>query len=64
MKPRVLFLIDSDPRRSPRPAEAVSIAAGVGVWQEVAVTVCLRGPAARALDESVDDLMEIGRAHV
>ncbi len=51
MKPRVLIIITSDPRVSPRPAEAVRIAAGVGTWQRAAVSVYLRGDAVMALDE-------------
>lgn len=34
-----LFLITSDPRTSPRPAEAVRIAAGLGSWQRMRVQV-------------------------
>ena len=58
MTPGVLFIITSDPRTSPRPAEAVRIAAGVGAWRKVAVTVYLRGAAVLALSEFPDDLTD------
>ena len=58
MLPGVLFIITSDPRTSPRPAEAVRIAAGVGVWRKVAVTVYLHGAAVLALSEFPDDLAD------
>ena len=58
MKPSVLFVVNSDPRTSPRPAEAVRIAAGVGAWRKVAVTVYLRGAAVLALSEFPDDLTD------
>ena len=58
MTPGVLFIVTSDPRTSPRPAEAVRIAAGVGAWRKVAVTVYLRGPAVLALSEFPDDLSD------
>ena len=58
MPPGVLFIVTSDPRTSPRPAEAVRIAAGVGAWRKVAVTVYLRGPAVLALSEFPDDLAD------
>jgi hypothetical protein len=45
MKPRVLFIVSDDPRTSPRPAEAVRIAAGVGTWKKTDITVYLRGAA-------------------
>ena len=58
MLPGVLFIITSDPRTSPRPAEAVRIATGVGAWRKVAVTVYLRGAAVLALGEFPDDLAD------
>jgi hypothetical protein len=58
MNPGVLFILTSDPRTSPRPAEAVRIAAGVGVWQKVDVTVYLHGDAILALGESPDGLVD------
>src|SRR5438093_7329231 len=58
MKPRVLFTVTSDPRTSPRPAEAVRIAAGVGAWQKVEVTLYLRDPAVLALGESAEELVD------
>ncbi len=58
MKPSLLIMVESDPRRSPRPAEAIRIAAGVGAWKKTEVTVCLRGPAVLALGEFTDDLVD------
>lgn len=58
MKPSTLFIIDSDPRTSHRPAEAVRIAAGVSAWKKTDVTLYLRGPSVLALGEWVDELVE------
>ncbi len=58
MRPSLFVLVESDPRESERPAEAVRIAAGVGAWKKADVTLYLRGPAIRALGEWVDDLKE------
>lgn len=57
-KPNVLFLIASDPRLSPKPAEAVRIAVGVGVWQKVEVSIYLRGAAVLALSEHPPRLID------
>lgn len=57
-RPQLLFLIDSDPRESARPAEAIRVAAGLGAWKKVDITVYLRGPAIRALGEWVDELRD------
>jgi hypothetical protein len=58
MKPRLLFIIASDPMASPRPAEAIRIAAGIGVWKKVDVRVYLRNNAVLALGEFTDDLVD------
>jgi hypothetical protein len=58
MTPGVLFIVTSDPRTCTRPAEAVRIAAGVGAWRKVAVTVYLRGAAVLALGEFPDELAD------
>ena len=58
MNPSVLFLITSDPRISPRPAEAIRIAAGVGAWKKADITVYLRDAAVLALGEYTDELMD------
>lgn len=55
---KTLVIIDSDPRTSPRPAEAVRIAAGIGPWDHAVVTLYLGGPAVAALDEFPDELMD------
>ena len=54
----MLFIVTGDPRTSPRPAEAVRIAAGVSAWRKVAVTVYLRDAAVLALSEFPDDLAD------
>jgi hypothetical protein len=54
----ILVLITTDPRLSPRPAEAVRIAAGVAVWGKVRVSLWLDGPAALGLEELCDDLCD------
>jgi hypothetical protein len=56
MKKRALFIISSDPRTSPRPAEAVRIAAGVGAWQKVEPILYLHGPAVEMLGEFAEEL--------
>jgi hypothetical protein len=58
MKPSALFIIESDPRRSARPAEAVRIAAGVAAWKKVEVAVYLRGVAVWVLDEKAEALLD------
>ena len=58
MNPGVLFVITTDPRTSPRPAEAVRIAAGVGAWRKAAVTIYLRDAAVLALSEFPDELTD------
>ena len=58
MNPTALFIINSDPRTSPRPAEAVRIAAGIGTWKQVDVLVCLCEASVLALGEFVDDLAD------
>ena len=58
MKPSLLIIVESDPRSSPRPAEAIRIAAGVGAWKKADITLCLRGPAVLALGEYADDLVD------
>ena len=58
MKRRVLFIVDSDPRTSPKPAEAVRIAAGVGIWEKAEITLYLRGAAVLALGEFAEDLID------
>lgn len=52
----LLIMIDSDPRKSSRPAEAVRIAAGVGAWNKVQVHLSFQGESVRCLDEFADEL--------
>src|SRR5271168_5303764 len=57
--PKTLVIIETDPRTSARPAEAVRIAAGIGVWKKTDVTLLLRGPVAGySLQEYADELMD------
>ena len=58
MNPSALFLITSDPRVSPRPAEAIRIAAGVGTWKKTDVHVYLRDAAVLALSGCADELVD------
>jgi hypothetical protein len=52
-------MIETDPRTSPRPAEAIRIAAGIGVWKKTDVTLLLRGPVAGyCLQEYADELVD------
>jgi hypothetical protein len=57
--PKTLVIIETDPRTSARPAEAIRIAAGIGVWQKTDVTLLLRGPVAGySLQEYADELVD------
>src|SRR5882724_6472666 len=56
--PTVLILIASDPRTSHRPAEAIRIAAGIGVWKTVEMTVYLREAAVLALSEDAEGFVD------
>jgi sulfur relay (sulfurtransferase) DsrF/TusC family protein len=58
MKPKLLFIVTTDPRTSPRPAEAIRIAAGVGTWKRAEIAVYLRGAAVLALSEYADELID------
>jgi sulfur relay (sulfurtransferase) DsrF/TusC family protein len=58
MNPSILFIITSDPRKSPRPAEAIRIAAGVGTWKKANVSVYLRDAAVLALSEFADEFVD------
>ena len=58
MNPRVLLIVTGDPRLSPRPAEAIRIAAGVGVWQKADITLYLRDAAVLALSESAEEFVD------
>src|SRR5277367_218031 len=57
--PLTLVIIETDPRTSPRPAEAIRIAAGIGVWKKTDVTLLLRGPVSGySLQEYADELID------
>lgn len=58
MPPKVLVLVESDPRTSPRPAEAVRMTAGVNTWRRVEILLYLRGPAIRLVADVTGQLME------
>ena len=58
MPRKILFVVNGDPRVSPRPAEAIRIAAGVGTWKKVEVTVVLAEAAVLALSEFPDELVD------
>jgi hypothetical protein len=57
-KRKVLIIIDTDPRTNPRAAEAVRLAGGVCVWEQVEVSIVLHHAAAHALSEAAADLPE------
>lgn len=52
------MIVETDPRESARPAEAVRIAAGVGAWRRAELTLYLRGPAVHSLTEFADELRD------
>ncbi len=58
MKPKALIIVDSDPRTSGRPAEAIRMAAGIGTWKKVEVLLYLRGPAILSLSEYSDEWID------
>ena len=58
MLPKTLVMVESDPRTSPRAAEGIRIAAGIGAWRKTEVTLLLRGPAGYSLQEYADDLVD------
>jgi hypothetical protein len=58
-----LIIVTSDPRTSPRPAEAIRIAAGVGAWKRAEVLLYLREAAILALSEFVDELVDEDHFH-
>jgi hypothetical protein len=58
MKPSALFVIESDPRQSGRPAEAVRIVAGVSAWKKVDVALYLRQAAVLVLGEEAEALVD------
>ncbi len=58
MKPRLLFVIDSNPRQSGRAAEGIRIAAGIGAWKKVDVDVFLREKAEVILGDDAENLVD------
>jgi hypothetical protein len=58
MNRTALILITSDPRTSPRAAEGVRVAAGVGAWKKVSITLYLRGAAVLCAGEFADELAD------
>mgnify|MGYP001603535972 FL=1 len=58
MNSPVLFIVQSDPRQSARPAEAIRIAAGLGTWRKIEVGLYLHGAAVLTLSECVDDFVD------
>lgn len=58
MSRRVLFIVTSDPRASPRVAEAVRIAAGLAAWRGVEVRLYLHGAAVLSLSERSEGLAD------
>lgn len=58
MKRKALFILTTDPRRSARPAEAIRIAAGIGAWKKVEVSLYLHAEAVLALSEYADEFID------
>ena len=58
MLPKTLVMVESDPRTTPRAAEGIRIAAGIGAWKKTDVTLLLRGPAGYSLQEYADELID------
>ncbi len=58
MRRKALFIVNSDPRTSARPAEAIRIAAGVGTWKKIDVSIALCEAAVLALSEFPDELVD------
>ncbi len=57
--PKTLVIVETDPRTSSRPAEAIRIAAGIGAWKKTDVTLLFRGPVAGySLQEYADELVD------
>jgi hypothetical protein len=57
--PKTLVIVETDPRTSARPAEAIRIAAGIGAWKKTDVTLLFRGPVAGySLQEYADELVD------
>lgn len=54
----LLFIVDTDPEVSHRPAEAVRIAAGIGAWKSLTLQIVLRDTAAKMLNETADHLVD------
>lgn len=54
----LLFIIDSDPQGSHKPAEAVRIAAGIGTWERLTLRLFLKNSAAKILNETAVDLVD------
>ncbi|MDA1274307.1 MAG: hypothetical protein O2960_09685 [Verrucomicrobia bacterium] len=58
MRRSVLFIVSGDPRTSPRPAEAIRIAAGIIAGNRIDVRVLLRDGAVIILQELTDDFVD------
>lgn len=58
MRPSLLIIVTTDPAVSGRPAEAIRIAAGVGTWKKVDVSLYFRGSSIASLGEWVDELTD------
>jgi len=54
----ILIVIGSDPRTSPRPAEAVRVADGLSQSEELQVSLLIDGPAAAAFSASEREWVE------
>jgi len=58
MSPKIIFLIRSNPCESPRPAEAIRIAAGLGVNNNT-IKIILSGDAPRLLSADEEEIIDL-----
>ncbi len=58
MAPKIVFLIRSNPEKSHRPAEAIRIAAGLGIGKNP-LKIILSGESPRILSDDEEDLVDI-----
>ncbi len=55
---KVLMIISSDPRTSPRPAEAIRIATGLRAWEGLEIEIFLSGAASSLISRPTHELVD------
>lgn len=58
MRRSFLFILSGDPRTSPRPAEAIRIAAGLVAGKRIDLSLFLRGASVLTLRELTDEFVD------